>query len=115
MTLKNVPVAPVEELLMRWAKCMERGPTENAWHLRCAGLRHYRGEQPIDDRALDLDNINQWLLEKGQLFWCGPIVDHLDTSWENSGSRTTCKLRSKTWRVTIYTSRGRQAVRRIIP
>ena len=89
MTLKNVPVAPVEELLMRWAggSVWRGGPQKMPWHPRCAGLRHYRGEQPIDDRALDLDNINQWPLEKGQLFWCGPIVDHFGHQLGEFGGR----------------------------
>lgn len=89
MRLPNVPVAPVEELLMRWAggSVWRGGPQAMPWHRPCAALHHYRGEARADDPALTLQNADQWPVVSGRLFWCGPIVNHFGHQLGEFGGR----------------------------
>ena len=89
MTLRDVPVAPIEELLMRWAggSVWRGGPQPMPWHPLCPGLRHYRGDEPADDPAQQMDSVGQWAVESGRLFWCGPIVHHFGHQLGEFGGR----------------------------
>ena len=89
MTLRDVPIAPVEELLMRWAggSVWRGGPQPMPWHPLCPALRHYRGDEPADDPAQQMDSANQWPVESGRLFWCGPIVHHFGHQLGEFGGR----------------------------
>ncbi|WP_250396992.1 glycosyltransferase family 61 protein [Synechococcus sp. MU1651] len=89
MTLRDVPVAPIEELLMRWAggSVWRGGPQLMPWHPICPGLRHYRGDEPADDPALRMESADQWPVESGRLFWCGPIVHHFGHQLGEFGGR----------------------------
>ena len=57
------------------------------WHPHCPALRHYRGDEPADDPAQQMDSANQWPLESGRLFWCGPIVHHFGHQLGEFGGR----------------------------
>ncbi len=89
MTLRNIPVAPIEELLMRWAggSVWRGGPQLMPWHKSCIGLRHYRGDVPVDDPAQQMGTADQWPLKCGRLFWCGPIVHHFGHQLGEFGGR----------------------------
>lgn len=89
MTLCDVPIAPIEELLRRWAggSIWRGGPQTMPWHGRCPGMHHYRGDQPADDPALHLDDAAHWPKETGRLFWCGPIVNHFGHQLGEFGGR----------------------------
>lgn len=89
MRLTNVPVAPVEELLMRWAggSVWRGGPQAMPWHRPCAALHHYRGDERTDDPARTLQNADQWPMQGDRLFWCGPIVNHFGHQLGEFGGR----------------------------
>ena len=89
MTLRDVPVAPVEELLMRWAggSVWRGGPQPMPWHPLCPALRHYRGDEPADDPAQQMESADQWPVESSRLFWCGPIVHHFGHQLGEFGGR----------------------------
>ena len=57
------------------------------WHPLCPGLRHYRGDEPADDPAQRMDSADQWPVESGRMFWCGPIVDHFGHQLGEFGGR----------------------------
>lgn len=57
------------------------------WHPICPGLRHYRGEEPADDPAKQMESADQWPVENGRLFWCGPIVQHFGHQIGEFGGR----------------------------
>ena len=88
-TLRDIPVAPIEELLMRWAggSVWRGGPQAMPWHQTCAALRHYRGDEPADDPAQQMETSDQWPDETGRLFWCGPIVNHFGHQLGEFGGR----------------------------
>lgn len=89
VTLRDIPVAQVEELLMRWAggSVWRGGPQAMPWHQPCAALRHYRGDEPADDPAQQMGAADQWPVETGRLFWCGPIVNHFGHQLGEFGGR----------------------------
>ncbi len=89
MTLRDIPIAPVEELLMRWAggSVWRGGPQPMPWHPLCPALRHYRGDEPADDPAQQMESADQWPVESSRLFWCGPIVHHFGHQLGEFGGR----------------------------
>ena len=89
MILLDVPVAPIEELLMRWAggSVWRGGPQLMPWHRPCPALHHYRGDEPADDPARGMSGGERWPIETGLLFWCGPIVDHFGHQLGEFGGR----------------------------
>ena len=58
-----------------------------SWHPLCPALRHYRGDEPTEDPAQQMDSADQWPVENGRLFWCGPIVDHFGHQVGEFGGR----------------------------
>ena len=89
MTLRDIPVAPIEELLMRWAggSVWRGGPQRMSKHPICPALRHYRGDEPADDPAQNMDSAKEWPVENRRLFWCGPIVNHFGHQLGEFGGR----------------------------
>ena len=57
------------------------------WHPPCPALRHYRGDEPADEPAQNMDSSEQWPMENGRLFWCGPIVNHFGHQLGEFGGR----------------------------
>ena len=57
------------------------------WHPLCPALRHYRGDEPADDPAQQMDLADQWPVESSRLFWCGPIVHHFGHQLGEFGGR----------------------------
>ena len=89
MTLRDIPVTAIEELLMRWAggSVWRGGPQHMPWHPTCPGLRHYRGNEPADDPARQMGATDKWPVIDKRLFWCGPIVDHFGHQLGEFGGR----------------------------
>lgn len=88
-TLRNVYVAPIEELLMRWAggSIWRGGPQLPAGNPPCPALLHYRGNTIASDPAQNLIGSDQWPEATGRLFWCGPIVNHFGHQLGEFGGR----------------------------
>lgn len=89
MTLHDISIAPIEELLMRWAggSIWRGGPQLENVDQRSPALRHYRGEAPADDPARHLEHSQGWPLHHGRLFWCGPLVNHFGHQLGEFGGR----------------------------
>ncbi|MDA9638931.1 glycosyltransferase family 61 protein [Synechococcus sp. AH-779-G23] len=87
--LRNVSVAPIEELLMRWAggSVWRGGPQLPAGSPPCPALLHYRGNTIASDPAQNLKGSAHWPEETGRLFWCGPIVNHFGHQLGEFGGR----------------------------
>ena len=88
-TLKNVPIAPIEEMLMRWAggSIWRGGPQLPAHTPPCPALLHYRGNTIATDPAENLGGNDKWPETTGRLFWCGPIVSHFGHQLGEFGGR----------------------------
>ncbi len=73
-SLRDVPVAPLEELLRRWAggSVLRGGPQAAS----LPALLHFRGDLQACDPASSLDALKGWPVHHGRLFWCGPLCDH---------------------------------------
>lgn len=88
MTLLDVVVAPIEEMLMRWAGgSIWRGGPQAPLKQPCSALNHYRGNQPVSDPARTIEGAASWPLENGRMFWCGPIVNHFGHQLGEFGGR----------------------------
>ena len=87
--LRNVPVAPIEEILMRWAggSIWRGGPQLPAGNPPCPALLHYRGNTIANDPAQNLGGSDEWPETTGRLFWCGPIVSHFGHQLGEFGGR----------------------------
>jgi hypothetical protein len=87
-TLRNVIVAPIEEMLMRWAGgSIWRGGPQQPPGRPCSALNHYRGNQAVSDPAQALDGAEGWPMETKRLFWCGPLVNHFGHQLGEFGGR----------------------------
>lgn len=89
MTLHNVPIAPIEEILRRWAggSIWRGGPQLQSNHPVCPALDHFRGDCAVGDPALQMDNAMRWPVHRGRLFWCGPLVSHFGHQLGEFGGR----------------------------
>jgi len=87
-TLRDIPIAPIEEMLRRWAggSIWRGGPQPEANQI-CPALTHYRGDEPAEDRAKAVANAERWPLRAQRMFWCGPIVDHFGHQLGEFGGR----------------------------
>ena len=87
--LENVPIAPIEELLMRWAggSIWRGGPQLTSQHPKCPGLMHYRGNELASDPVRNLKGRKRWPVVQERLFWCGPIVSHFGHQLGEFGGR----------------------------
>ena len=87
LTRADVPVAPIEEMLMRWAggSIWRGGPQVEAGR-HCAALDHYRGSEPVGDPAQHR-GWTRWPIRPERLFWCGPICDHFGHQLGEFGGR----------------------------
>jgi hypothetical protein len=88
-TLKDVPIARVEELLMRWAggSVWRGGPQAALVGTPCLAAEHFRGKTLASNPALEMGSWQQWPRRRGRLFWCGPIVDHFGHQLGEFGGR----------------------------
>ena len=87
-TLFNIRIAPIEEMLRRFAGgSVWRGGPQPAEGQNCPALIHYRGNEPAEDPAREIDIREEWPSEKRRMFWCGPIVDHFGHQLGEFGGR----------------------------
>ena len=96
ITRADVPVAPIEEMLMRWAggSIWRGGPQAEAGQ-SCPALNHYRGSEPVGDPAQHR-GWTRWPIRPERLFWCGPICDHFGHQLGEFGGRVLLSSGSKT-------------------
>ena len=89
MTLHNIPIAPIEELLMRWrgGSVWRGGPQLQSHHPPCPALDHFRGDCAVGDPARRMEHWMRWPLQRERLFWCGPLVSHFGHQLGEFGGR----------------------------
>ena len=83
----DTPVAPIEEMLMRWAggSIWRGGPQVEAGK-PCAALDHFRGSEAVGDPTHNR-NWAHWPRRQERLFWCGPLCDHFGHQLGEFGGR----------------------------
>lgn len=85
--LSEVAVAPIEEMLMRWAGgSIWRGGPQCPPQQHCAALDHYRGAEAVGEPAQQ-QGWQTWPVHNNRLFWCGPICDHFGHQLGEFGGR----------------------------
>ena len=83
----DVPVAPIEEMLMRWAGgSVWRGGPQLEAGKPCAALDHWRGSEAVGEPAHNR-NWTHWPRRQQRLFWCGPLCDHFGHQLGEFGGR----------------------------
>lgn len=83
----DVPVAPIEEMLMRWAGgSIWRGGPQVEPSKPCTALDHFRGSEAVADPTRNRDWAD-WPSRPERLFWCGPLCDHFGHQLGEFGGR----------------------------